>query len=113
MRYILSRGVTIPKTSKENRKLHAEWRAKVLARDKYCQICGSDKVNKVLNAHHIIPKEFSEYRWTVDNGIMLCVHHHTLGKYSAHKNPIWFVSWLSKYRPDILYTAIERLKNYE
>ena len=101
----------MPKTSKENRKLHAEWRAKVLARDGCCQICG--KSDGMLNAHHLIPKEFKIWRWDVRNGIILCVQHHTLGKFSAHKHPIWFTSWLSKNRPDILYEVIERINSHQ
>ena len=108
--------------SKENRKLHEEWRKKVYARDKWCQICGPVAYGTVpttgvvlyqkqkrLNAHHLIPKEFKEYRWDVDNGMTLCVHHHTLGRFSAHKNPVWFNQWLRNCRPEILKLALLRL----
>ena len=100
----------MPKTSKENRKLHKLWRAGVLLKDNgYCQICGPDKYNKVLNAHHLIPKEFKEYRWDVDNGMILCVNHHTLGRFSAHKNPFWFVHWLGAHKPKIHLEVVRRI----
>lgn len=46
------------------------WKKYVLARDKECQWCGSDKH---LHAHHIIPWRLNEdLRFDVDNGIILC-----------------------------------------
>lgn len=48
-----------------------------------CIICGS---NKLLNAHHIIPREFQETRWDTLNGVPLCISHHKYSKFSAHKN---------------------------
>ena len=72
------------------------WREEVLALgDNKCARCG--KADGWLNAHHLIPKEFTDYRWDTGNGMVLCVHHHTLGKLSAHKNAVWFVMWLNKY----------------
>ena len=106
------------KMGKENRKLHDIWRTHVLARDKHCVICGpkgrwtpQGKV-KLLNAHHLIPKEFAEYRWKHDNGMTLCVHHHTLGKLSAHKHPMWFIWWLLINKPDVARLMKERTSIY-
>ena len=99
--------------SAENRKLHTEWRGKVLERDKHCQVCGinSTNWNKKLNSHHLIPKEFKEFRWDVSNGMILCVHHHTLGKFSAHKNPIWFALWLHEHNPDKYKELCKRINS--
>ncbi len=101
------------KMSAENRKLHAEWRAKVLERDGYrCVACKPEAWNEGqrLNAHHLIPKEFKEYRWDVDNGMTLCVHHHTLGKFSAHKNPVWFTLWLKEMKTEVFITICKRFQ---
>ena len=84
----------------EKAKQDKIWKEAVRARDKVCQMCPSDKLNKVLNAHHIIPREFQDYRWDINNGILLCVHHHKFGKFSAHKNAVWFLWWLSKHRQE-------------
>ena len=101
----------MPQVSKENKKLHKIWRTAVLEKDKHCQICGPSKFNKVLNAHHLLPKEFNEFRWLLDNGMILCVRHHTLGKFSAHKNPVWFTLWLAKNKPDVYWTTMKRVTN--
>ena len=111
----------MPQVSKENKKLHKIWRTAVLEKDKHCQICGptpygaspvSGKPKKrVLNAHHLLPKEFNDFRWLLDNGMILCVPHHTFGKFSAHKNPVWFTLWLAKNKPDVYWTTMKRVTN--
>ena len=103
--------VRMPKVSKDKAKKDKAWRENVLTLgDNKCAICG--KADGRLNAHHLIPKEFAEFRWESGNGMVLCVHHHTLGKLSAHKNPVWFVMWLSKYKKDTLAKMYERMRNY-
>lgn len=105
----------MPRMSKENAKLHREWAKKIRERDKWCQICGPGlalaegwKAPK-LAAHHLIPREFDEYRWDIDNGMLLCVHHHVWGKFSAHKNPIWFADWLIMNRYDVIKQMREKM----
>ena len=102
----LPKGKLNPETRKRINALHKTWRSAVLARDKCCQICGQK--GKRLNAHHLIPKEFDEYRWDVSNGMTLCVHCHTFGKHSAHKNPVWFTLWLVKNEIKIYRWIYER-----
>ena len=58
-----------------------EWRRQVFKRDRYtCQICGVNNENSknvYLNAHHIKPKRlFPELKFSVENGITLCVDCH-------------------------------------
>ena len=84
-----------------------KWSQKVRERDKVCQVCFNS--NKKLNAHHIIPKNFQEYRHSLDNGITLCVHCHNFGKFSAHKNPLWFSNWLKLNKPNLYTIATVRL----
>jgi len=52
-----------------------------------------------LNSHHIFSRKNRSTRWDVNNGICLCVGHHTMSsKKSAHGNPIWFTYWLEEYK---------------
>jgi len=91
-------------------KNHKEWREKVLKRDENeCVICG--KGPKYLNAHHLIPSSVHKWEFDVANGITLCSHCHTLGSFSAHKNPIWFVIWMNNNRPGALRTAEWRIED--
>lgn len=100
--------------STKNAKLHEIWRNAVLKRDDgCCQICPRDRTFKPvkrLNAHHLIPKEFTEWRWDVDNGMTLCVYHHKFGKFSAHKNPVWFVWWLTNNKIELYEVLWRRMK---
>ena len=84
-----------------------KWSARIRERDGQCAICGAK--DKRLNAHHLVPRQFEKYRLDMDNGITLCVTHHTFGKWSAHKNPIWFYEWMLNNRSEQLGLAISRL----
>lgn len=72
-----------------------EWSKTVRARaGNRCELCGAEKY---LNAHHILPKErYKEYRYELTNGISLCPSCHKWGKYSAHRNPIFFAEKLKE-----------------
>ena len=94
-------------------KEHKDWRERVLQRDNHtCVIPGCEKI-KFLNAHHLIPNTFHDYEFTLDNGMTLCSHHHTLGKFSAHKNPIWFYEFLLHHHPVTLGICIDRLRSLQ
>ena len=57
------------------------------------------KHKPTLNSHHIFSRKNRSTRWDVNNGICLCVGHHTMSsKKSAHGNPIWFTYWLEEYK---------------
>ena len=89
-------------------KEYLEWRKKVLDRDGgLCVDCGRGP--KYNNVHHLIPSFFHQYELLVDNGLTLCPLCHTLGKFSAHKNPIWFYGWLKDHKPNLLNIAEARL----
>ncbi len=61
-----------------------------------CEYCG---LEAPLNSHHIYSRSNKAVRWDVDNGICLCVGHHTFNsRFSAHKTPIEFIEWLIKYK---------------
>ena len=99
----------MPKGKPKPNPLDKIWRDHVLYRWPSCAICG--KTDGRLNAHHLIPREFKEFRWDVDNGMTLCVSHHTFGKLSAHKNPMWFVMWMHKYQRDRLTWIYDKLRD--
>lgn len=77
---------------KESNRMYKEWGIAVKDRDHHaCVICGSIKL---INAHHIIPREIEDFRWDLDNGISLCPKHHKFSfKFSAHKNSFAFLLW--------------------
>jgi hypothetical protein len=78
------------------------WREAVLKKwGSKCIVCGA---TILPNCHHIVPKEmFSLLRYDPINGVVLCPSHHKFGKFSAHKNPLWFVDILiSKMKPEEL-----------
>ena len=57
-----------------------------------CQYCGK---TTTLNSHHIYSRSKRSTRWSTDNGITLCVSHHTFNSgVSAHKTPLEFIDWL-------------------
>jgi len=47
-------------------------------------------------------------RYDLRNGVCLCSLHHSLGKASAHQDPIWFTYWLMEHRPDDYNYLIEK-----
>jgi hypothetical protein len=89
------------------RKKLAEWSKQVRSRDKTCIIC---ERNDHLNAHHILAKEtYKDLMFETQNGVTLCPRHHKFGKYSAHKNPIWFAKILQESHPDQYMWAVEHI----
>lgn len=57
-----------------NTREYRLWRAKVIRKDKVCQVCGS---RKKRHAHHIESGSYNaELRFAVDNGICLCAECH-------------------------------------
>lgn len=105
--YILSMKPKLSKIEKLKRDPNSRyWRKKALklwselvrAVPK-CAVCG--RSDKVLNGHHILPKErYRELMFEVRNGISLCQYHHKFSKFSAHLNPVWFSEWLRVNRPE-------------
>ena len=64
--------------------------------DGKCAYCGK---TTHLNSHHIYSRSKKSTRWDLLNGICLCVGHHTFSStFSAHKTPLEFIEWLTKYK---------------
>jgi hypothetical protein len=93
------------------RKKFKEWADNVKNRDKRkCIYCGAIKW---LNAHHIIPREIEEFRWDLDNGVSLCPKHHKFSReFSAHKNSLAFILWLSRCRTLQYKRLVEKWDKY-
>ena len=97
------------KLSKKNLKKKCDELYSLIIRSKgYCEVCG--KSTGQLQTHHVIGRINYSLRWDIKNGIELCCHHHTLGKLSAHNDPIWFMDWFKSKRPDD-YEYLLRTKN--
>lgn len=63
-----------------------------------CEYCN---VQSPLNSHHIFSRSNVSTRWSITNGICLCVGHHTMSsKFSAHKTPTEFTKWIYTYKGD-------------
>ena len=95
----------------EREKLNS-WRLAVLERDNYtCQIC---KVKPLkINVHHIIPRQFKETKYDINNGICLCFQHHKVGKYSPHLNSLYFYIWLKENKKEQFEYLIKKIKEKE
>lgn len=103
-----------------NNKLDRLWSLLVKHRAGWrCEYCGTRE--KVLNSHHIYSRSNFSTRWDVENGVCLCVGHHTFSStFSAHKTPTEFTEWLYKEKGEAFMNqlrvnahAIAKLKPFE
>lgn len=80
------------------KKLDDKWSLEVKERAGFkCEYCQNE--HKPLNSHHIFSRSNKAVRHDLDNGICLCVGHHTFSsKFSAHKTPAEFIEWIKEYR---------------
>ncbi len=81
-----------------DKKLDVAWSELVKLRaGMKCEIPNCNKTT--LNSHHIYSRSKKSTRWHVQNGICLCVGHHTFSSsFSAHKTPLEFTQWLVEYK---------------
>lgn len=76
-----------------DKKLDDAWSllVKIVAGYK-CEYCGK---TSPLNSHHVYSRSKLSTRWFIDNGVCLCVGHHTFSStFSAHKTPTEFTEWI-------------------
>jgi hypothetical protein len=80
------------------KKLDVVWSKDIKIRAGFkCEYCGQS--DKALNSHHIFSRSNKAVRHDMDNGICLCVGHHTFSsRFSAHKTPAEFIEWIKNYR---------------
>lgn len=98
------------KSKKPSRRtLLAKWSKGVRACDgNKCAVCGA---TKFIQAHHILPKEYyGQFQYEPMNGVSLCAGHHKWSRLSAHRNALWFSSWLAKERPAQFAWAMQRIE---
>lgn len=97
-----------PSKAAIRRKALAEWSKNIRAKaDGLCAIC---KSSKMVQAHHILPKErYPEFQFEPINGLSLCCICHKFGKLSAHRNALFFAKWLMQNRPEQYKWAIENM----
>lgn len=61
-----------------------------------CEYCGKESP---LNSHHVYSRAKRSTRWFIDNGVCLCVGHHTFSStFSAHLTPTEFTEWIIEKR---------------
>lgn len=79
------------------KKLDDKWSLEVKERAGHkCEYCGK---TTTLNSHHIFSRSNRAVRHDLDNGVCLCVCHHTFcSNFSAHKTPTEFVEWIKEKR---------------
>ena len=79
-------------------KLDIAWSKLVKLKAGYkCEVPNCGKT--ILNSHHIYSRSKMSTRWHVQNGICLCVGHHTFSStFSAHKTGYEFSKWLDEYK---------------
>lgn len=81
-------------------RLYALWSS--IVHQLYGNKCAVTGETGVLDAHHIIPRQIcSGLRFDPRNGILLSKSAHKFGRRSAHKNGLWFASWLKANHPDV------------
>lgn len=97
-------------TAYVRRKLLIAWSTRVRARDQNkCAICGD--VDHI-NAHHLLAKEsYHHLAYELDNGVSLCPSCHKFGRLSAHKNSVWFASWLMANRAEQWSFAVAHMQD--
>lgn len=86
------------------------WAEVVKAQAGYkCEFC---KRPDTLNSHHVFSRSKSSTRHDVDNGVCLCVAHHTFSSgFSAHKTPVEFIEWLKERRGEAWYLKLRLRAN--
>jgi len=72
-----------------------EWSLKVRKKDNFrCQRCGYYHAKgRSLNGAHIISRDNLKLRWSVNNGVCLCM---TCHRWWAHTHPVEFTYWVAK-----------------
>jgi hypothetical protein len=79
-----------------NGKLDTAWSLLIkLIAGHRCECCGK---TSYLNSHHVHTRARMSTRWSVINGICLCVGCHIGNKFSAHKTPMSFGRWFEEYK---------------
>jgi len=88
------------------------WAAAVKERDNYpCRVCHlyfPDGWRVDLHAHHIFTRGRGWTRTDPENGVSLCMAHHTW----AHDHPMGFQDWIEQELGSDAYVALRRRSLY-
>ncbi len=86
----------LAKRQKRNDMAYKEWRMQVYKRDGFkCKINNSDCDGRII-AHHILSwKDYPELRYDVNNGIVLCKHHHPRTRKKEKETQVFFQELLN------------------
>lgn len=101
-RHVLSR---LPYEKRDKKKIKKKCieLAKRIAKEKanyICEKCGRSKMQGWrMHGAHIIPVEFGNTAADPDNILCLCAKCHSIGRESAHENPLEFSRWFEKKIP--------------
>jgi len=88
------------------KSLDVLWSKLVIKRgNERCEYCGS---TYSLAPHHIFGRINQTVRWDLNNGICLCLEHHTGGDFSAHRSPNEFKQWLIDTRGVEWYESLRK-----
>lgn len=77
--------------------------------DYRCEICGAPKEIAQIHVHHIIGRRHRSTRFILENVVTLCAKHHTMGLWSAHENPGWFLEEIRDLRGDKWWKKLNEL----
>ena len=77
-----------------------------------CAVCGIQTGK--LEAHHVHPRGWERFRYTLRNGILLCFqcHNHN-NDYAPHQNAAGWMLWLREHHPEIAYWYISNTETCE
>ena len=99
--------------SKLEKKMDTLW-SLIIRSIGVCEVCesqGLSSVGKVLNAHHIYGRRDFSLRWSVENGVCLCVSHHTFSPHlSAHQAPEEFHEWLVANKGQVFLDDLRQMR---
>lgn len=80
--------------------------------DYRCEICGTSWENAQIHAHHVCGRRNRSTRWLLENLVALCASHHTMGRWSAHEHPGWFMEEMRLLRGEDWWNKLYRLSHY-
>lgn len=110
-RYKQTKSYSIAQAKKLLKQQDKAWSLAVKERDNNkCVYCGE---TKMVNAHHLIPRENKFFRHLIENGVTLCQKHHKFSlDISAHRNPFMFYIWFTENIPIQNIKLLDAIEEY-
>jgi len=96
-----------PNSANWERKANHAWWQYINKTQNGCQVGGPDCKGPSAT-HHLIRKAVKIFKFHPENGLVLCLHHHTDSREcSPHAGPVGFTEFLQENLPDKAYWIIE------